>query len=166
MKIGFIAATRRHLNYQEDVAARDFYSVSPLFRYSLAYCEANYDQTYILSFGSPKILTPDDGVLLVDTRIGQLSKAEKKEWARTLSDSLKELAPQDSEIYVHLPKSYKMIYGWWQAFYSADAEMPKFMKMGNHKIFLPMQGMSIGQQLHFYKSKVGQLPSVQNEEAK
>jgi hypothetical protein len=166
MKIGFIAASRRHLNYQEDVAARDFYSVSPLFRYSLAYCEANYDQTYILTFGSPKILTPDDGVLLVDTRVDQLSKAEKKEWSRMLSESLKQLAPEDSEIYVHLPKSYKMIYEWWKVFYSVDTKLPTSMKMANHKIFLPMAGMSIGQQLHFYKSSMGQLPSVQNEEVK
>lgn len=155
MKVGFIAATKRHLNYKNEVAARDYYSVSTLFRYGLAYCEKNYDQTFIVSFGSPVFLTPDDGVLDVDEAVEQLSRRDKKAWARNISSSIEDFVPNGSDVYLHLPNSYNMLRDWWTLFYK-----------NNFNIHLPMKGMSIGKQIAFYKSDVGQLPSIKNEEAR
>jgi len=155
MKVGFIAATKRHLNYKNEVAARDYYSVSTLPRYILAYCEKNYDQTFIVSFGSPVFLTPDDGVLNVDQDVEQLSRRDKKAWARGISSSIEDFVPLESDVYIHLPNSYNMLKNWWTMFYKS-----------NFNIYLPVKGMSIGKQIAFYKADVGQLPSIKNEEAK
>jgi len=149
-RIGFIATTRLHLN-NNDAAARDFFAVSPLFRYSLAYCERKYDEVYILSRGSFHLIHPDNSVSDLDVQEEYLSKLEKKNWVRRISNEMREFFPVGTELYFHTSNWHNLLFKWLK---------PDYL------IFKPMKGKAIGKQLQFYKSQVGQLPSIKNKETK
>ncbi len=148
-KIAFVAASRRHLN-NSDAAARDYFAVSPLFRYSLAFCEQTYDETYILSRGSLHLIHPDNNVSDVDTAIESVNKWDKKNWVRSISNEMREFFPVGTELYFHTSNWYNLLFPWLE---------PDYL------ITKPTRAMSIGKQLQFYKNHVGALPSVKKEES-
>lgn len=162
MKTGFIAATKRQLNYGPDVAVRDQFSVSSQFRYALAYCERHYDQTFVLCIGTNDLLHPDSAIGDVNTKIQieELDRGAKKAWLRDIAQQIKEVCPQESELYFHTPRWYAQLFEW--------IHKPDLVTgVPTHfTIYEPVKSQSIGRQLHFYKQQVGQLPSYKNEEAK
>lgn len=162
MKIGFIAATKRQLNYGPDVAVRDHFSVSTQFRYALAYCEKHYDQTYVLCIGANHLLYLDSAIGDVDTKthLGEFDRRYKKMWLRDLAHEIKEVCPDEAELYFHTPRWYARLFEWLHKPHLITGIPTHFT------IHEPLKSMPIGKQLKFYKEAVGQLPSIKNEEVK
>lgn len=162
MKVGFIAATKRQLNYGPDVAVRDQFSVSTQFRYALAYCEKNYDETFVLSIGANHLLYLDSAIGEIDTKLqlGEVDRRAKKVWLREISHEIKEVLPQEAELYFHTPRWYAQLFEWLNKPNVITGEPTHFT------IYEPLKSIPIGKQLHFYKQQVGQLPSIKNEEVK
>ncbi|MEO8581773.1 MAG: DUF6884 domain-containing protein [Patescibacteria group bacterium] len=162
MKTGFICATKRQLNYGSNVAVREHFSSSSYFRYSLAYCEKNYDQIFVLCIGANYLLHPDSAVDDVDTKIQihDLDRPRKKKWLREISQEIKQVCPQESELYFHTNRWYGLLFEWLHKPDLLTSEPTHFV------IYEPLKSMAIGKQLHFYKQQIGQLASIKNKEAK
>lgn len=159
MKTGFVAATKRQLSFGKDVAVRDHFSVSSQFRYALAYCEKHYDQTFVLCVGANELLYPDFAIGDIDTKIqiNELDRGSKKKWLREIAQHIKEVCPQESELYFHTPRWYAQLFEWLHKPDLVTGEPTHFT------VYEPLKSMPIGKQLHFYRQQVGQLPSNINK---
>lgn len=160
MTTGFVTATKRQLPYKPDTMVRDHFSPSPLFRYGLAYCEAHYDQTFVLCIGTNQLLHPDSTVGDVDLERGVKDPdyRTKKNWLRDISNQIKEHCPQESELYFHTPKWYFQLFKWLNQPHLLTQEPARYT------LIEAVKSMSIGKRLHFYKQEVGQLPSYKSKE--
>jgi hypothetical protein len=133
MKVGIISTTAR--KHSGTMRARELYSVSPLFRYSLKYCEESYDQTYILS-PQNGLIFPDETVEPNNLSLADKRKSEFKEWQEKVIRQIREQIPQGSELYFHAGNKYKTI----------------IPLLPDYHCFNQTKNMGIGKQLKFYKN--------------
>lgn len=156
MKTALIAATKRQLPYDPNNTVRDHFSTSLLFRYSLAYCEKNFDQVFVVCVGTEQLLHPDSLVDDMDTtkQANELAYGRKKNWLRSIANQLKEHCPQESEIHFHTPKWYFQLIKW------LHKPNPITFEPSIYTVVEPLKSMPIGKRLKFYKQQVGQLPSI------
>lgn len=163
MTTGFVSVGRRHLEIDPtDVAVRDYFGVSQLFRYSLAFSEKAYDQTLILVPGHDWVLHPDIAVpddLNPNLRGQDLNLQDQTQWFSSIADQIREYCPAESELFFHSGKWFD------QLFTHLSQPDPISGSPTCFTFHTPMrdQHFRIGKQLAFYKSVVGQLPSVKNE---
>lgn len=163
MTTGFVSVGRRHLDINPiDTAIRDYFSVSPLFRYALAFCEQQYDQTLILAPDHDWILHPDIAVpenLDAGVRGKDLSSEDQKHWFSNISKQIREYCPPESQLFFHTGIWYD------QLFTHLSQPDPTTGNPTCYSFHTPMrdQHMTIGKQLAFYMSQVGKLASVKNE---
>lgn len=156
MKTALIAATKRQLSHDPSTKVRDHFSPSLLFRYSLAYCEENFDQVFVVCAGTEQLLHPDSLIGDIDTnkQTRELEFRSKKSWLRSIANQLKEHCPQESEIHFHTPKWHFQLIKW------LHKPNPITFEPSIYTIVEPLKSMPIGKRLKFYKQQVGQLPSI------
>lgn len=163
MKTGILSVGRRHLEIEPtDVAVRDYFGVSQLFRYALAFCEQQYDQVLILAPGHDWVLHPDIAVpenFNANLRGQDLDTGEQHKWLSSIANQIREYCPPESELFFHTGKWFD------QLFTYLSQPDPLSGNPTCYTFHTPMreQHLRIGKQLAFYKSIVGQLPSVKNE---
>ena len=163
MTIGFVTVGRKYLKevVPQEVAARDFYAVAQHFRYALAYCEHQYDQTFILSAGHTWLIDPNSAVpddIRLDIEGKDLSDEEQQRWFKSIADQIREYCHPESQLFFHAGKWYD------QLFTHLSQPDPLSGSPTCYSFHTPMRDMHLinGKQLAFYKSIVGQLPSVKN----
>lgn len=162
MTTGFVSVGKRHLDINPaDTAVRDYFSVSQLFRYALAYSEHQYDQTLILAPGHDWIIHPDIAVPEgVDSLIRgkDLSIDEQRNWFTSIANQIREYCPPESQLFFHTGVWYD------QLFTYLSQPDPITGNPTCYSFHTPMreQHLKIGKQLAFYQSVVGQLPSMKN----
>jgi len=143
MQVGLIAITKRHREVDPSlVSIRDFFQPSPLFRYSVAFCEQYYDEVFVLAKGSRKILHLDNDVSDIDFRMDDMDGREKKKWLREVSNYFRQYAHLGAEVNIFAPSWYRRLADWLEPDYECQ---------------FPMREMSIGKQLHFLKQSVGEI---------
>lgn len=133
MKIGLISDTSRHLNGK--TLAGIVFANSPWFRYSLQYCEKEYDQIYILS-AKYGLISHKDIIESYDEDINAKGKKDFEKWQLDTIQQIREKCPINSELYFHTGLRYRKLI---------------LQLEGDYKCFEPMKGLALGQQMHEYK---------------
>lgn len=118
-------------------AAKDMY-ISPLFRYSYQYAKSlNPRKIYILS-AKYGLLEPDDIIEPYEQTLKNMSAASRKRWGGECINSLKQKGQNFAEEAVFL---------------CGDNYRKDLLKVfPNHRV--PIKGISFGNQLKFYKTKL------------
>lgn len=164
MTTGFVSVGKKYLEnvIPQDVAVRDFYAVARHFRYGLAYSEKKYDQTFVLTAGHTWLLDPNSAVpdgIILDIEGKNLSTDDQHNWFVSIADQIRQYCPPESQLYFHTGAWYS------QLFTHLSQPDPLNGSPTCYSLHTPMRDLHLpnGKQLAFYKSEVGQLPSVKNE---
>lgn len=139
LKVGIIATTSRKADIAMPVA--ELFSVSPLFRYSLAYCQKHYDLTYVLS-SNHGLLAPNTKIEPESDNPEQKQRDEFKEWLKGEVEDFKSKIPQGSTLYFHTGKRLR--------------KLTPLLK-GYFECVEPTKGVGIGKQLKNYIQDLGQI---------
>ncbi len=134
MKVGIISDTSRHLNGK--TLAGIVFLNSPLFRYSLKFCEKEYGQVYILS-AKYGLISPKDTIESYDVDINAMRKKDFLAWLDKTAKQIKEKFPAGTELYFHTGRRYRQLIPLLEASYTC---------------FEPMKGLALGQKLQKYKA--------------
>ena len=133
MKIGLISDTSRHMNGK--TLAGMIFDNSPLFRYSSAYCEKEYDQVYILS-AKYGLISPKDTIESYDEDVNTKRKKAFERWLFDTTEQIRKAFPIGTELYFHTGRRYRQLISQLEDEYTC---------------FEPMKGLAIGQQMQKYK---------------
>ena len=139
-RIGLIATARKKASHPAPVT--DFYR-SPLFKRTLEYASRHYDRNYFYNIHDGFLL-PDD-IMVPNAFFAKsvMTRAEKRKWAeKVVSDLLQFEAPQYVTLYLHGGNVYR-------EFLEPELEARGF------SFVVPLKGYSIGEQLNWYKEKLG-----------
>jgi len=131
--IGLVACGKAKLDHP--APARDLYT-GTLFRFARAYCERTYDTWYILSARHGLVL-PEAVIAPYDQTLAGASRDARRRWATWVADQLWALGVE-GRFYLHAGEDY------------ADFLAPQLSVVRR-----PLQGLGIGQQLHWYKERLG-----------
>jgi hypothetical protein len=135
-KIGLISCVKEKESFA--TAAGELYK-SHLFLYSKEYALKNYDMYFILSAKHGMVYPSRVIEPYNETLIGK-SAEEKKQWASDIAYTImKNYRPETTEFYIHAGKDYRKYL------------LPMLEEYG-FKVYVPLQGLGIGQQLQFYKN--------------
>jgi len=137
MKVGLIRDTSRHLNGK--TLAGIVFLNSPLFRYSLKYCEKECDQVYILS-AKYGLISPKDTIETYDEDINAKRKKDFLAWLDNTAKQIREKIPTGTELHFHTGRRYRQLIPLLEADYPC---------------FEPMKGLALGQKLQKYKELLG-----------
>lgn len=122
--------------------ARALY-VSPLVRGTITYCEAEFDQTYVIS-ALHGLVGLDDPLEPYDLTLAQMDQEELSEWGHTVLSQLAEtIGDVEAQLHVFAGERYAMPIRWNASEYS------------NLTVFEPWSGMGIGQRLAWLKRARG-----------
>ncbi|TSC62410.1 MAG: hypothetical protein G01um101448_1056 [Parcubacteria group bacterium Gr01-1014_48] len=135
MKIGLIGCVKSKKDGWHK--ARDIY-VSTLFKLGFQYASRTCDKVYILSarYG---VLEPDTRIRAYDSTLRDMSVHERKIWSARVADRLKQHIQRGAEIHFFCGKRY------WEF-------LPGLLTA--YTCFAPLEGLGLGQQLHWYKMKL------------
>lgn len=139
MQLALIGCTKQKKDYP--CPAYEMYNVSPLFRKAYAYCNERYDIVYILSakYGlvHPKVIIEP-----YDNPLSSMNARQKREWAAQVMLQLK---AEEETGRLYLGKVQRFVFHTGKEYrrYLVDL-LPSGLSL------VPLQGMGIGQQLHFY----------------
>lgn len=122
-QIAFIACSKRKRRVPGK--AREVYQGS-LFKKALAYCEARFDKTFILS-AKYGLIEPDDFISPYEQTLNRMSQADRKAWVIKVKEQLLE----------------KQIVGF---FWFFTGERYSEFFMGEK----PLRGLSLGRQLQWF----------------
>jgi hypothetical protein len=135
-RIGLISCVKDKEDYA--TVASKLYK-SKLFLYSKKYAERNYDAYFILS-AKYGLIFPDEVVQPYDETLIGKSADEKKQWSLNIFHFIiSNYNPDTAEFYIHAGKDYRKYL------------LPMLEEYG-FKVYVPLQGLGIGQQLQFYKN--------------
>jgi len=132
MKTAFISCSASKLD--RPTFARNLYSPSTLFRFSLEYCLENYDKVYILS-AKYGLVELDDVLEPYNLTLNKMSKFEIDNWALGVSKQILQKVSCENELFFHCGERYRSVIKY----------------LDSYKINCPMKGLGIGRQLGFYK---------------
>lgn len=131
--IGLVACGKGKLDHP--APARDLYT-GQLFRFARAYCEREYDTWWVLS-AKHGLVHPDAVIAPYDQTLAGAPVEERRQWARLVADQLWALAIQ-GRFSLHAGEAY--------AGFLADQ-----LSVTER----PLRGLAIGQQLKWYKERLG-----------
>lgn len=137
-KVGLISCVKNKVDYKCE--ARDLY-ISDLFCKSRSYAEKNYDRYYILS-ALHGLLDPMEYIEPYDFTLIGKKVEQKKGWSEMTSKQVFEEIDTDSEIYIHAGDDYRKY-------------LIPLLKSKGYTVYVPLQGLGIGQQKAWYKNKLG-----------
>ncbi len=140
MRIGLISCTKSKTTYP--APARDLYAPSALFRGALNYLESQTDVTYVLS-AKYGLLPLDQVAEPYDQTLKDATPTYRREWARKVAQELQlrhgpSLAGITFE--VHAGEAY-------------GSDLLPLLKAAGATCVSPVEGMTIGERLHFYGSQ-------------
>ena len=117
------------------------YSPSTLFRGAYSYAKRTYDVVAILS-AKYGLLLPEDQINPYDLTLKTMSTKERIEWASRVFKQMKERLNLNKikRAFFHAGKEYR------------EHLIPQLEMIGI-KCLVPLQGLSFGQQLAWYKRK-------------
>lgn len=137
MKIGLVACAKLKMDHA--VPAKDLYT-SDLFKKARTYCEQNYDAWYILS-ALHGLVHPDSVIAPYDVTLNDMKKQERMTWSHgVLLDLLPALGDGD-QVFFHAGRNYREF-------------IETRLESIGYEVFLPLEGLGIGQQLKWYKERV------------
>lgn len=117
--------------------AKDLYT-SPLFRFAWSYAFHHFDEVYILS-ARHGLLNPNQRIQSYDTALKNMPITERKRWARKVASELQRLVIDDTEIHLLCGQKYREF---------LPSLLPRL------KFFAPLESLSIGYQLQWYKAQL------------
>lgn len=120
---------------QGKLPAKDLYN-SPLFKYSYNYTKVRYDKVYILStlYG---VLEPNDVIEYYELTLNKMNAQQKRQWAYKVATQLKSKIKPDDKLYYYCGKNYR----------------DNLIKTLPNKYEIPLEGISFGKQLQWYKKQ-------------
>lgn len=137
LRIGLVACAKTKLDHR--APARDLY-VSPLFKAARAFAERNYHEWWILS-AKHGLVDPDTELDPYDLALHDMDWLARTRWG---VDVLNDMQPKLSRIvdfrpalYLHAGKLYR--------------DSIPFEVGGWNDVYVPLEGLQVGQQLHWYK---------------
>lgn len=133
-KIGLVSCSKLKLDFK--CKAVELYSKSNLFKKASSYAHKNYDKWFILS-AKYGLLDPEVIVDTYDLSLNSMSKSERLDWSSKVFFSLIQEIKIDDEIYFHCGEIYRK-------------HLIDLFSERNYRCHVPLLGMGIGQQLHFY----------------
>lgn len=135
MRIGLVSCAKTKLSGIH--AARDLY-VSPLFPKAFTFAETTCDRVYILS-AKHGLLGPEARVRDYDVTLNHASGREREDWSKRVLQQLESKITTGDELFFFCGKRYRE---------------HLIMKLnGKHRCVVPLCGLSLGQQLRWYKQK-------------
>lgn len=140
MKIGLVSCAKTSKDYP--CTGVKMYSDSVLFKAALNYCREHYDLTYILSakyglVGQKQIIHP------YNEELRKKSIDEIREWSRSVYGQLKNATFEsflENEYYFHTGLMFRC-----------------FLMQWIPKTYCPVENMTIGKRLQFYKQNTRQV---------
>jgi hypothetical protein len=134
-KVVLISCAKKKLTYEDK--AENLY-ISPLFRMNLAYSKIlKADTTYILS-AKYGLLSLEKQISPYDVTLNEMKSSEKQIWAQHVLGQLREREEIDDTVFVFL----------------AGLNYRKYLIADLKYHQTPMEGMSIGRQMQFIKTKL------------
>jgi cytoplasmic iron level regulating protein YaaA (DUF328/UPF0246 family) len=112
------------------------YSASALFRYAFGYCQRHYDRVFILS-AKYGLLHPDAVIEPYNVTLKAMTRAERNEWGTKIADDIKRTLQPTDVLYFHTGRDYS----------------DPLLGLVPQECVQPLEGMSIGWRLHFYRSE-------------
>lgn len=135
-KIALISCVKTKRKTSTPIDAKLLY-ISDLFTKSLNYCKCNYDEVYILS-AKYGLLSLTDKVMPYEFTLKNQNANYKIAWAIKVADQLSKILNTNDEIYYHCGNEYR----------------EHLIKLLRNKHYIPLKGVSFGNQLKFYKNQV------------
>lgn len=114
--------------------ARDLYT-SPLFRKALTYAEGTCEKIFILS-AKYGLLSAGQRIRSYDKTLLSMSAEERKAWAKQVLRQLKSRLKKNDELWFFCGTAYR------------EHLIP--LLRSTHHVSVPLHGLSIGGQLHWY----------------
>jgi hypothetical protein len=134
MKIALISCSSKKNNFL--CKARNMYSKSALFKFTLQYCEQQkFDKIFVLS-AKHKILDLDTEIEPYDETLNKMSLIEKKKWGKEVSEWIEKNLNKEDELYIFGGKNYY-----------------QYLIVQN-KIILPLLNLKIGERLKWLKENI------------
>jgi hypothetical protein len=136
VRIGLVACVKK--KHSEPTKARLLYN-SDLFRKSAMYAAEAYDAWYILS-AEYGLLDPERVIEPYDKTLNTMAFTEREAWAEKVYQQMEGegLIGQGHEFYIHAGMKYR-----------------EFLER-RIKVQVPLKGLAIGEQLQWYKERLGQ----------
>jgi cytoplasmic iron level regulating protein YaaA (DUF328/UPF0246 family) len=135
--IGLISCGKNKNGYKS--MAKDLY-VGELFKKARKYTEKNHDYWFILS-ALHGLLDPDKSIDPYDKTLLKATKNESIEWAEQVFEAIKNKYDTDTTIYIYAGSAYRKY-------------LQPLLEQDGYAVFVPMQGLGIGQQLAWLKNKM------------
>ncbi len=135
MNVGFVSCSKTKQTGEH--AARDLY-VSPLFKFAWGYASSHCDQVFILS-AKHGVLRPTDPVSDYDVTLNDLSREERARWAREVITKIRRVIRVGDKLHFYCGKLYR-----------EDVILPL---RTHHECTVPLEGLSFGRQLRWYKER-------------
>jgi len=137
MDLGLVSCTKSKRIHR--CRAREMYSVSVLFRKAFSYATENYDLVGILS-AKYGFLLPDDIIEPYELTLKKMERRQRLEWADRVFRQLQERLELNGieRAFFHVGKEYR------------EFLIPKMEGIGIG-CFVPLEGLSFGRQLAWYK---------------
>lgn len=170
VSIGLVGCGKRKLD--RPAPARDLYQ-GELFRRAAAYCEATYDHWFVLS-AQHYLVHPDEILAPYDRTLAKMTVADRRHWAGMVESGLRcghgcmttgrdwpnetprlqlgrwvseDRDHRRADVYLHAGNDY------------CGALLAELARMGAHdrrwlRVHRPVQGLGIGEQLHWYGARL------------
>ncbi len=135
MRIGLVSCAKMKLRGVHE--SRRIY-ISPLFRKALASASASCDRVFILS-AKHGLLDPETRIRDYNITLNEFSKAQRERWSKRVLQQLKGKVLPGDELYFFCGKRYR-------------EELIAVLR-DTHPCVVPLQGMSIGEQLRWHNTK-------------
>jgi len=143
--LGLISCTKSKRNYS--CPAKEMYSASELFRKAYDYCIKNYDHVAMLS-AKYGLLLPHEKIDPYDLTLKSMSESEQKKWAEKALSQLSSKLPMTdiSRVFFHAGLAYR-------------THLVKLLEEQGTPCIVPLEGLSIGEQMAWYQRRQLRGPS-------
>lgn len=142
MKIALVSCTK--LKQDHACKAKELYSPSSLFTKAVSFIEKQgYDDWFILS-AKYGLLSKDTIVEPYDITLNNMIAKERKAWAAPVFEDILKLNPTQIDFYAS--EKYRQYL------------IPSLIEQGI-SCSVPLKGLGIGEQLHFYKNQLNGVDS-------